>query len=154
MKTNVKLDGRTVNQLVYELAQDLYNRYSGDKDFYLKSVALPATMFGRNSTKGVETKFRGGKFHIVNYLASPRVIYGVSLVNNIQIARLYFNVLQHSKTLPEFSTLQGVPYMREILPKLNEFDKKEKVIRISSDKSRYDTTIGHQLMIMCAIIDQ
>lgn len=154
MKTNVKLENKTVNQAVYELAQDLYNRYGKKADFNLKSVALPATMFGRNSTKGVETKFSKGKFVILNYLASPRVIYGVSLVNNINIARLYFGVLKHSMTLPEFSTLKGVPYLREILPKLNDFDIKERVVRISTDKSRYDTTIGHQLMIICAIIDQ
>lgn len=153
MKTNVKLENRTVNQAVYELAQDLYNRYASKADFNLKSVALPATMFGRNSTKGVETKFSKGKFVILNYLASPRVIYGVSLVNNINIARLYFGVLKHSMTLPEFSTLKGVPHLREILPKLNNFDIQEKVVRISTDKSRYDTTIGHQLMIICAIID-
>lgn len=152
-KTSTRLNGVRVEELSFDLANNLYHKYSKDKNFSLKTSAIPATLFGRNSTKGVVTTYKDNQFIIKNYEASARVIYGVSLVANTNIARLYYSVLQNMKNQPTFSTLRGTPYLRELLPKIAAFDSKHGSYRESTDKSRYDTTISVELMVLAAICD-
>lgn len=61
--------------------------------------------------------------------------------------------MQGMKKLTSYSTLRGVNYLREMLPRLNQLDSKLGLYRISSDKSAYDTTISKELMICAALTD-
>lgn len=151
-KTNIKRDNTTIENLVYSLANKLWKDYRLSLS-YAKYVNIPATMFGRNSTKGVEILYKNGEYIIQKFKASPRVIYGIPLITNSQLARLYYSVLIGMKEKHVFSTLKGTEYLRELLPKLAKFDSQNKVYRKSSDKSAYDTTLSAELMVCAAIID-
>lgn len=151
-RTNLKINNDTLEQYVFNISNKLWKDGLNNLSIS-KYVNIPSTLFGRNSTKGVIGTWHKNNFKINTYEASPRVIYGVSLINNTQISRLYYSVMQQMKNQSTFSTLKGTEHLRSILPKIAALDKRLGVYRISTDKSRYDTTLSVELMICAAIID-
>lgn len=152
-RTSTKIAQGTIEEGVFNLAQLLYEQGLNSKHL-TQYKNIPATLFGRNSTKGVKVKLRNTEYKILNFDASARVIYGIPLITNIQIVRLYYSVLQELKKRPFFLPLQGTEKMRKVLPQLAAFDAQLGVFRASTDQSRYDTTLSRQLMICAALTDK
>lgn len=152
-KTSGMVNNTTIERSVFSLANRLYEKGKMNVSDIIKYKNIPSTMFGRNSTKGVEVELINGEFKIKEFKASPRVIYGVSLLNNTQLSRLYYSVLQGMKNQLDYSSLKGTNHLREIMPKMAKFDQSNQVYRISTDKSRYDTNISAELMVCAAICD-